>query len=785
MISPLKNYALPFSVFITGACVLIIEITATRVLSPFYGNTIFTVSSVISVILAALSAGYYFGGRTADKSPSFFWFFNIILLSGLVLLALHSIGVFVLPVLGSALSLSQGPLVSSLLLFFLPAFLLGMLSPYAVKLQSVNFPEQGIGTVSGKIFFWSTLGSIAGSLSAGFFLIPNFGISQIIIATGAALFFLGFLGLLTSGEKKFSIRTLLVLIILVSISLYSSYSATGSVLYSKDGIYEKITIYDSQIDGRPARFFKQDISPSGAMFLDSDDPRELVYDYTKYYSLYKIFNPEIKNALVIGGGAYSIPKALLSESAEINVDVSEIEPSLFDLAKNYFNLKDTPRLKNYAEDGRRLLLKSEKNYDFIFSDVYYSIYSVPPHFTSKEFFESVKNKLNHDGIFIANMIGDLSRQEPSLIMSEIKTFKSVFENSYFFAVKSPKIISPQNIIFVGYNSGKIIDFDGHSLKDKLIDTNRFDLSVYPVLTDDYSPVEYLTAQVLKRSFNKEFFDGEEMMAIISQQLRYGPRYPTASGHEKTKNFIIAEMKTLADNVLTQTWAHSESSGRSYELANIIARFYPEKTNRIIIATHYDSQKISFMDFLNKNKPSPGANNSASGTAVLLELARLMSNAEVEPNIGIDIVFFDGEEGEESQGGDFTNWKPLGSTYFTEHLKEIYGNEKPRAGAVLDMVCDKDLKILKEPSSVKNAPEQTQVFWEIASEINDGVFSDEESLEIRDDHTSLNQAGIPSFLVIDFDYPWWATSNDTIDKCGAESLKAVLEVLWNYIYESAE
>src|SRR3989344_8025256 len=240
MISPLKNYALPFSVFITGACVLIIEITATRVLSPFYGNTIFTVSSVISVILAALSAGYYFGGRTADKSPSFFWFFNIILLSGLVLLALHSIGVFVLPVLGSALSLSQGPLVSSLLLFFLPAFLLGMLSPYAVKLQSVNFPEQGIGTVSGKIFFWSTLGSIAGSLSAGFFLIPNFGISQIIIATGAALFFLGFLGLLTSGEKKFSIRTLLVLIILVSISLYSSYSATGSVLYSKDGIYEKI-----------------------------------------------------------------------------------------------------------------------------------------------------------------------------------------------------------------------------------------------------------------------------------------------------------------------------------------------------------------------------------------------------------------------------------------------------------------------------------------------------------------------------------------------------------------
>src|SRR3989344_3185940 len=780
MLKSIKHNILPIAVFLTGACVLIVEIVATRVLSPFYGNTIFTVSSVISVILAALSVGYYAGGKFADRHPSLRWFFGIILLSGLVLLLFHFIGIITLPILGYALSISVGPLVSSLLLFFLPAFLLGTLSPYAVKLQSVQFPEQGVGSVAGEIFFWSTLGSIIGSLLAGFILIPYFGVNQIIIANGVVLFFLGLIPLLVLGQKKYLRGSLMAMVALVITSVYTAHAMQGTVVYGKDGVYERITIYDGQLAGRSVRFFQQDRSGSGAMFLDSDDPRELVYDYTKYYSLYKIFNPEIKNALVIGGGAYSIPKALLSESAEINVDVSEIEPSLFDLAKNYFNLKDTPRLKNYAEDGRRLLLKSEKNYDFIFSDVYYSIYSVPPHFTSKEFFESVKNKLNHDGIFIANMIGDLSRQEPSLIMSEIKTFKSVFENSYFFAVKSPKIISPQNIIFVGYNSGKIIDFDGHSLKDKLIDTNRFDLSVYPVLTDDYSPVEYLTAQVLKRSFNKEFFDGEEMMAIISQQLRYGPRYPTASGHEKTKNFIIAEMKTLADNVLTQTRAHSESSGRSYELANIIARFYPEKTNRIIIATHYDSQKISFMDFLNKNKPSPGANNSASGTAVLLELARLMSNAEVEPNIGIDIVFFDGEEGEESQGGDFTNWKPLGSTYFTEHLKEIYGNEKPRAGAVLDMVCDKDLKILKEPSSVKNAPEQTQVFWEIASEINDGVFSDEESLEIRDDHTSLNQAGIPSFLVIDFDYPWWATSNDTIDKCGAESLKAVLEVLWNYI-----
>ncbi|MFH1968078.1 MAG: fused MFS/spermidine synthase [bacterium] len=819
MLQPLKYNVLPISVFITGACVLIIEIVATRVLSPFYGNTIFTVSSVISVILAALSIGYYIGGRLADRKPSFFWFFGIILASGITLLAFHLIGIFVLPALSSFLSLSEGPLISSLLLFFFPAFLLGTLSPYAIKLQSVNYPEQGIGSVAGKIFFWSTLGSIAGSLLAGFVLIPHFGVSEVIIATGVVLFFLGFFGLFFSGGKKYLFKylfkSLLVFIALFSASLYGSYATKGDALYSKDGVYEKITIYDGWFDpsplvkgegfeGRPARFFQQDLSPSGAMFLDSDDPKDLAYEYTKYYSLYKIFNPEIKNALIIGGGAYSIPKAILEDLPEANVDVSEIEPSLFNLAKEYFLLKDTPRFKNYTEDGRRLLNNSDKSYDLIFSDVYYSLYSIPAHFTTQEFFKIAKDRLNQEGIFVANMIGDLSRQQPSLIMSEIKTFESVFENSYFFAVKSPATTSSQNIIFVGYNSKKLIDFSApeiilnadpviSSLPDKAINIERFDLSPYPMLTDNYSPVEYLTGRVLKKNLEQnpsplvkgEGFNGQEMLSIIDQQLRYGPRYLTASGHKKVQDFIIAEMKTLADEVKTQIWAHSELNGESYELKNIIASFYPDKTQRIILATHYDSQKISFRNFSNQNQPSPGANNSASGVAVLLETARLLKNSDAPLGIGIDIIFFDGEEGEESQGGDFTNWKPLGSTYFTEHLNEIYKNNKPISGVVLDMVCDKNLKIFKEPSSARDAPAQTEAFWNIASKINGSVFLNEESQEIKDDHTSLNQVGIPSFLVIDYDYPPYATTNDTIDKCSAKSLETVLEALWSYIYQQAE
>ena len=125
------KHGLLFVVFVTGACVLVVEIVATRILSPYFGNTIFTVSSVITVILAALSIGYYAGGRLADARPSRVWFFSLIASGGLALLLLQALANVALPALGKALPITTGPLVSSLAFFFLPALIMGMLSPYA------------------------------------------------------------------------------------------------------------------------------------------------------------------------------------------------------------------------------------------------------------------------------------------------------------------------------------------------------------------------------------------------------------------------------------------------------------------------------------------------------------------------------------------------------------------------------------------------------------------------------------------------------------------------------
>ncbi len=789
-----KQNLLPISVFITGACVLIIEIVAVRVLSPHFGNTIFTVSSVISVILAALSVGYYAGGKFADKHPTMRWFFGIILVSGLVVVVIHFLGILLLPILSLSFSLVSGPLISSALLFLVPAILLGTLSPYAIKLQSIQEPGQGVGSVSGKIFFWSTLGSIIGSLLAGFVLIPNFGIDYIFISTGVVLFLLGFIPLIVFGfDKKRLIKSAFAILIFVGVASFTVQQIKGKALYSKDGVYEKITIYDSTQGSRPIRIFQQDRSASGAMFLDTDDPTDLVYGYTKYYSLYKIFNPDVKNALIIGGGAYSIPKALLAELPNATIDVSEIEPSLFDLAKQYFKVEDNPNLHNYTEDGRRFLRDSEKKYDLIFSDVYYSLFSIPAHFTTREFFVVAKEKLSDDGVFVANLIGDLSRQQPSLIFAEIKTFQSIFPNSYFFAIETPKKTNSQNIIFVGYNSDKKVDFNAplilqnenpiiSSLPTKIINLQRFDLSPYPVLTDNYSPVEYLTAEVLRRTVSrKPFIDGNEMLAVIDQQLRYGPRYMGSTGHENVQEFLIAEMQEQTHEVKTQSWDYKATDGNTYQLTNIIGRLQPTQERRIILATHYDSKKFADKDWSKNDQPTPGANDSASGVAVLVELARILGSSHVIPNVGVDLVFFDGEEGDINQGSDYSNWRPLGSTYFSEHLNEIYGNNKPITALVLDMVCDKDLRIYKEQSSVQNAKSQVDSFWSIAQKVDSGVFRDEVKQSINDDHTPLNQAGVPSFLLIDFEYPPFHTTEDTLDKCSAKSLETVARAVFDYVY----
>lgn len=505
----LRKNGLLAVVFLTGAAVLVVEVLALRILSPYYGNTIFSASSVISIILAALSFGYYGGGKLADKKPSLKIFFAIIWFSGLLIFYLELFILLILPLIAHNFSIIWGPLLMAVIMFFIPSMFLGTLSPYVIKLQQLLSPQQGIGTISGKVFFWSTFGSILGSLSTGFVLVPNFAINDIIMAVGIFLILLGLLPLIFFGlPKKFLIGTLVLTVLSLVLVFYFVFSVSSnpSVVYREDGVYQEIRVVDSQYQGRPIRVLFQDNAFSSGMYMDSD---ELLFKYSWYYDIYKAFKPEIKNFLLIGTAAYSLPKVLAKDLPEADLHLVDIEPGLLDIAVEYFDFKVTDKVHDYVDDGRGFLYNSDEKYDYIFGDAYSSIYSLPSHLTTLEFFETVRGKLTEDGIFVVNFIGSLEPAEKSLAFSEIKTFQEVFPNSYFMAVDDQYSYHIQNMLFIAYNSDKKVDFKDPDVLaklsplsadagDKLIKIDNYNLDKYDILTDNYAPVEYLTSLMIKK-----------------------------------------------------------------------------------------------------------------------------------------------------------------------------------------------------------------------------------------------------------------------------------------------
>jgi spermidine synthase len=505
------KFGLLLSVTLAGMAVLVIEITAIRMLAPFFGNSIFTISSVIGIMLAALAFGYYLGGTLADRKPSAVWFFSLIVVAGCSVLLLQFLNAVVLPGVAYKLSLIDGPLIVSLLMFFLPAMFLAMLSPFAIALLHARGAGRGVGNASGLVFFWSTLGSIAGSLATGFLLIPHWGIGNIVAATGSGLVLLGGAGLLmTRGLPKIFPVGLALLGVISGIALAHVATADGrGVVFAADGLYEKIVIRDIPYRDRTARILLQDLSVSGGLFLDDGS---MAFDYTKYFDLYRLFTPELKTALAIGGGAYSVPRSILHDSPRAIVDVAEIDPSLHALALRYFDLPGDARLRNHVIDGRRFLHDTAERYDLIFSDAYRSFISAPPQFATLEFFRLARSRLRDNGVLIANFYGSLAPDSRAAIYSVWRTMRAAFPQVYVIATVSPSSEELQNFIFVGHNASNpdkrtdlrqaaAMEFATPILKGvAALELRAADalLDAHPVLTDDFAPVEYYAANAIRR-----------------------------------------------------------------------------------------------------------------------------------------------------------------------------------------------------------------------------------------------------------------------------------------------
>lgn len=261
------------------------------------------------------------------------------------------------------------------------------------------------------------------------------------------------------------------------------------------------------------------------------------------------------------------------------------------------------------------------------------------------------------------------------------------------------------------------------------------------------------------------FDGQRAYANVQTQVTFGPRIPGSEGHAKIQEWMREELVEAGWQVEVQ-----ESEALGHPIQNIVAR-RSDAPPQIIIGAHYDTRMFadSDPDPANHSKPVPGANDGASGVAVLLELARSLP----EDTVPIWLVFFDAEDNGRIEGWDWT----LGSPEFVRNY-----SVQPLAVVIVDMIGDADLNIYKEHNS---NPELTDQIWETARNLGYGSkFIMQYKYSMQDDHQPFLQAGIPAVLIIDFDYPYWHTVDDTLDKVSAESLQAVGETLQAWIIQQS-
>lgn len=278
------------------------------------------------------------------------------------------------------------------------------------------------------------------------------------------------------------------------------------------------------------------------------------------------------------------------------------------------------------------------------------------------------------------------------------------------------------------------------------------------------------------------FSGESAYQLLEKQCDFGPRNPGSEGYYKCKEFYINYLNDYADTVFVQDFSYTELKERNtYVMSNIIAQFNSEKTEHILLGAHWDTRPWADSDPNpnNRNIPILGANDGASGVAVLLELAKMFS--EKRPNLKITIVLFDGEDmGVEGIHDSYAQ----GSKYFADNLLI----DKPDYGIIVDMIGDKILEIPIERNSYRVAPQLISELWEIAEQMNFPAFQNRLGYDVYDDHVPLWEiAGIPTIDLIDMNYPnrminYWHTLQDVPENCSAESLEQVGSVIAKYIYD---
>lgn len=481
---------LSLSVFITGSSIMIVELVGSRILAPTLGTSTLVWTSLIGLILGALSLGYWWGGNLADKKPDVNIFALLLLASAVLIWLIPFVAPLTLTLLQTlSSSIAFRAVVVTIIVFCPAAVLLGMSSPYAARLLLHSVADSG--KTVGRLYALSTLGSIVGTFFAGFVLLTYFRTSSIIFGVAALL---ALTSLLTVTSKTLT-RIIVIfgsITVLSVIGLNEPVFAQGTIVVPTR--YQDVRIFPA-IDPKTNRdilvWQTDPLVWQSAIYPDA--PNEPVFNYLKGYDLYKAYlDRKPERALLLGGAGYVYPRHFLQHEEHAQMDIVEIDGELAQIAKDHFMLEDHPRMHLFTGDARTFLAQSGHTYDVIFGDAYTAVYSIPYHLTTVEALHEVKQHLANDGVFIVNVITALEGEKAAFLQHFVHTLEQVFTHVDIRQTdpeKGPETV--QNILIFAHNHPN--ENLNSTQNDTLFPLYKVTTPVgTKLLTDQYAPVEALT-----------------------------------------------------------------------------------------------------------------------------------------------------------------------------------------------------------------------------------------------------------------------------------------------------
>jgi spermidine synthase len=472
-----RKYYIYLTVFITGAVILVLEILGTRIIAPYYGTTVYVWSALIAVTLLALTAGYFLGGWISDKKPDFNLLYVIILLSAAAVFTIPFMAPGVLNATNN-FGARAGALASAGILFTLPLLLLGMVSPFAVKLSISELKDAGL--TAGSLYGVSTIGSFIGAVVTGFFLIPAIGIKAVIDIMTALLVIISLGWFIAGARKKIPVTMLFLILSVLAIKPHAedpSYRRNTEVLFSRQTLYSKLRVVDYA--GR----YRGLITDNALQTIYDMKTGENSIGYIKMFAEAAAARKNAKTALAIGLGGGAIDKIFSAKG--LDVDNVEIDPVVAETAKKYFDFHG----KVIVDDGRHFVRNTKKTYDLIILDAFNG-FTIAQFLLSKEAFFEMKKILNPGGMLLINTVGKLKNDGKGgapadrLAPAVNATLKGVFKNV--------RVMSDT------YGIANYIYSASDEPLDEVAGYIRVNMPETGItITDNYNPVESLTTFIIE------------------------------------------------------------------------------------------------------------------------------------------------------------------------------------------------------------------------------------------------------------------------------------------------